>query len=224
MSIAPKCQCGHSKSRHYDTSVTGVDMTSCLRCDCSTYVPKRPLSSVRKTTTKPRKSMPRCRHCAHTFRAHCVFPKTGTLSAGCFRCACCPGYAAARRGSRASRRAPIVALRKTCNDLWSRCVRARPGGCECPREEHVGVYQGAHGFGKKSYPAVRHDLRNGWKLASGCHRFYTDHPIEWDEVMRSTRTPEVYAELRAKALAQVKPDLAAVAVELRAELARLGER
>lgn len=181
----------------------------------------------RRSAGTKRKIMPKCRHCGHSYLTHLMsggrpVQRTGSDGDACLRCgAVCPGYEAARRGSRANRRSPATALRKQANNLWSKCVTARPGDCECPRETHVGCFQAAHGFGKKAYPAVRHVLLNGWKLRSGCHRFYTGHPIEWDMFMRESLGQLAYDELRYLAVKNQRPPLEETIVKLRAELAKV---
>jgi hypothetical protein len=141
----------------------------------------------------------------------------------CVECVHCPGYAPAR-GIRQKRRSPLTALRTLAKDLWSKCVRSRPGGCECPREDHgAPIYQGCHGFGKKAYPGVRYLLINGWKLTNTCHRYFTGHPIEWDNLMRKDLGPLAYEELRRLALKNERVDLEATVASLKAELAALSE-
>jgi hypothetical protein len=225
--IAPKCVCGHSKAWHADEARESEFCPPfngrCVRCVCSLYRPKRSLrAKVSKPIPRkshPRKKVmpPRCKNCGHPHGKHA--PLT-SLTGGCLRCVACPGYEPAR-GVRQKRRGAVAAIRRMANDLWSKVVTSRPGGCECPRPEHNGPFQGAHGFGKKSYPAVRHLPINGWKLASGCHRFYTDHPIEWDEFMRQQLGPLAYEELRRLALKNEKPDLEETVRKLREELAKV---
>lgn len=150
---------------------------------------------------KPLNQRPRCKRCGHSAQSHSS-PKRGP--GVCF-CPSCTGYVPAR-GIRQQRRGTRAALQRRCNELWSLLVRSRPGGCECPKLEHgKGPFQGCHGFGKKAYPSVRHLLINGWKMTAGCHRWYTDHSIEWEMVMRSSLGDLAYEELRRLALLPAPP-------------------
>lgn len=108
---------------------------------------------------------------------------------------------------------------KRCDTLFSRLVRSR-GGCEirkmanCP----VGNLQCAHGFSRR-YRAVRWDERNAWSACAGCHMFFTHNPLAWDDWLRQTWGDDLYAELKAAALAGEKVDLEATQARLEARLA-----
>ena len=64
---------------------------------------------------------------------------------------------------------------------WSAAVKARDGGV-C---QHCGsdrALNGAHIFGKKAHPAVRHDVENGVTLCWPCHRWWAhQEPVEFSE-------------------------------------------
>lgn len=86
------------------------------------------------------------------------------------------------------RKPTLSQRRKALAKRWSELVRARPGPCEA-----VGLYiqcngpfQGAHGFNKKSYPAVRYLITNGFKICSAHHFWFHRHEIQWDDFMRET--------------------------------------
>lgn len=94
------------------------------------------------------------------------------------------------------RKTPIAAVKRRMDKNFSLYIRGR-GHCESGREKHAGVLQCAHGFSRR-YTATRWDTRNAWCLCAGCHKYYTHHPIEWDEWMRSRM--ENYEAIRLKAI------------------------
>lgn len=179
--------------------------------------PKRPIPRTSTKTKRSKGILPkkeRCKNCGGSFKSHdpeSILPNVY----GCYN------YHAAK-GKRQKKRSPTSVLREKCNKLWSLIVRSRDGDCECPRAEHNGVFQGCHGFGKKAYPAVRHLLINGWKMTSGCHRFYTSHSIEWDQVMRDDLGELAYQELRSEALRNQAPPLEDTYAKLAAEAKNRG--
>lgn len=98
-----------------------------------------------------------------------------------------------------------------CDVLFSKLVRA-PGRCViCGSSDRV---QCAHGFSRR-YRAVRWDRRNAWALCQAHHLFYTHRPLEWDTWLHEQWGDELYAEMRALALAGERLDLKALVAELK---------
>lgn len=102
------------------------------------------------------------------------------------------------------RRSGLTPMREA-DRLSSLIVRTR-GRCEartvakCPS----GPLQNAHGF-SRSYKAVRYDERNLFCLCQGCHKHYTDRPIEWNDWLLERWGADLYAEMRALALTHRVP-------------------
>jgi hypothetical protein len=86
----------------------------------------------------------------------------------------------ARDRARALKRATAEAYR-----IWSLIVRR---GRRCVAEgQYVrcgGALQGCHIFGKKAYPAVRWISANGLCCCAGHHRWFHQHPVEWEDLAR----------------------------------------
>ena len=112
-------------------------------------------------------------------------------------------------------------LTKACDTLFSKIIRAR-GCCEinhvtkCPS----GPLQCCHIF-SRSYRAVRFDERNAVAGCAGCHLFFTLNPEEWDDWRVEHLGIGLYEELRAKAMAGGRSDLAEVKAALEARLAEV---
>lgn len=165
--------------------------------------------------------MPRCRHCAHPFKAHDT-KTSATNVAACARCLSCPGYEPAR-GIRQKRRTPAAAVKRIADDLWTRLVHARPGGCEIQQyHAHTckGGYQGLHGI-PRTFNATRHLLINGFKGCAGVHKYFTERPEAWSALLLEAWGLETFRELWAHARASKPVDLDAVVINLRAQAARL---
>lgn len=113
----------------------------------------------------------------------------------------------AKRKKRAKRISPL----READRIFSARIRAR-GECENTGAEHKGSFQCAHGFSRR-YKAVRWDERNAFCLCAGCHWYFTNRPLEWDEWMRQ-RMGADYETVRLLAL---KTDT----VDVKAELERL---
>ena len=78
------------------------------------------------------------------------------------------------------------------------------GYCESDRPDHKGNLQCAHII-SRSYKAIRTDPDNALCLCQGCHMFYTNHVLEWEDWIDTT-FPGRRTELRVKALAYEKVD------------------
>ena len=89
------------------------------------------------------------------------------------------------------------------------------GMCESGRLEHKGNLQCAHGFSRR-YRTTRWDLKNAWCLCAGCHKYYTERPLEWDDWLIARWGRPTYEAMRFKALAGYKIDTKAVLAELKA--------
>ncbi len=78
---------------------------------------------------------------------------------------------------------------------FSKLVRAR-GACErCGRTEFL---QCAHIVSRR-YSSVRVDLSNALCLDARCHRYFTDHPVEWTEWLDRHIGRDEYLRLKARA-------------------------
>lgn len=74
---------------------------------------------------------------------------------------------------------------KDCDALFSKLVRSR-GRCEAQGLDTVkcgGMLQCAHIEGRRKM-VLRYDLLNSLCLCAGHHRYYTDYPIAWGELVR----------------------------------------
>lgn len=85
--------------------------------------------------------------------------------------------------------------------LHSLVVRAR-GACE--RCGSTSSLQAAHIVSRR-YSATRTDERNAWCLCASCHFFLTHNPFEHVVFAHRTIGEVVYAELREKALSNLRP-------------------
>lgn len=80
---------------------------------------------------------------------------------------------------------------------FSKLVRSR-GFCErCGRTEFL---QTAHIVSRR-YSATRTDLCNALCLDARCHRYFTDHPVEWTLWLENYIGLPEYLRLKDKALA-----------------------
>ena len=109
--------------------------------------------------------------------------------------------------------------RLRADTAFSKIIR-HPGKCaNCGSSEYL---QCAHGF-TRGYLAVRCDFRNAFPLCRGCHKYYTHHPIEWEDWCLDQWGLELWGDIRAKALTRVCPDWFEVAAELEARLKEIEE-
>jgi hypothetical protein len=72
------------------------------------------------------------------------------------------------------------------------------------RKTHIGVLQCAHLISRR-YLATRYSLMNAVTLCIGCHKYYTEHPLEWEDWCQEWWGPE-WSRLRMKAVAGGKVD------------------
>lgn len=88
-------------------------------------------------------------------------------------------------------------LKKIADDLFSKYIRARDGRCQkCGTDQNL---QCAHIF-SRGYGQIRYDLQNAVALCRGCHRFFTDRPIEWEFFIKEKIGVPMYENLKVKAL------------------------
>jgi hypothetical protein len=94
-------------------------------------------------------------------------------------------------------------IKKKCDDLWGKLVRAR-GRCErCGKTTNL---QAAHII-SRSHGKTRHLLENGVCLDAGCHIFWGHkNPDEFVDFIRETRGQDIYERLREIANGSEKPD------------------
>lgn len=86
--------------------------------------------------------------------------------------------------------------------LHAEIVRAR-GACEkCGKRTNL---QCAHIISRR-YANTRTDPENAFCLCAGCHRYFTDWPLEFQKFVEETIGIDKYAELRARALHPAKVD------------------
>lgn len=107
---------------------------------------------------------------------------------------------------------PMVA----CDILFGQIIRSR-GACESGRDNHKGVLQCAHGFSRR-YRATRWMEEQCWCLCAGCHMFFTQRPLEWDQWMRERLGGPFYESIRHEALFGPNPNLKETAERLRRRL------
>lgn len=99
--------------------------------------------------------------------------------------------------------------------LFSLIVRAR-GECEvkqvskCPS----GPLQCAHIFSRR-YRSIRFDEANALCACAGCHQWFTNRPLEWEDWLRARLGNDTYEWLRTRALTEPNPKLLAVIQRLR---------
>ena len=131
-----------------------------------------------------------------------------------------------KKGSRTSKRRKLrKASAQRCNDLWSRYIK-RHGVCEFIGEQiglevHTtckGSLQAMHGFGKKTYPAVRYAVWNGFCGCAAAHSYYTWREPEWQNVLRVRWGNEVYEQRLRDAILTRKHDFEEIAASLRMAL------
>ena len=96
--------------------------------------------------------------------------------------------------------------------IFGQIVRAPGYCCNCGSTDTI---QCAHGF-SRSYRSVRWDTRNAFPLCRACHFHFTQRPLEWDEWLRNKWGEDLYAEIRALALAGEKVDMPELIESLRA--------
>lgn len=128
-----------------------------------------------------------------------------------------PKPLARRATPRARRRGGRAALKRKCDQLWSRIIRASNGGrCKLAGQDHVrcgGPIQAAHCFGR-GHHSVRHELWNGWAICAGHHVYYTHHPEAWTVLLINAWGDAGYYGRHWRATDNIKPDYAAIAAEL----------
>lgn len=62
-------------------------------------------------------------------------------------------------------------------------VRGRVGDCESPRPHNCNHnWQWCHGI-SRSYHSTRWLLNNGFKMCNAEHKYFTHHPLEWDDFL-----------------------------------------
>lgn len=134
------------------------------------------------------------------------------------------------KGKRTSRRRKERKVtRNQCHTIWSLAVRARDKTCQAigetlGRQVHTcdsSVLQGAHGLGKKAYPAVRFKTWNGYALCPVAHVYYTWREPEWQNFLRKRWGNELYEQRLRDACQLAKYNLAEVRDALLNELAIL---
>lgn len=94
-------------------------------------------------------------------------------------------------------------LKKKCDDLWGKIIRAR-GKCErCGKTTGL---QAAHII-SRNYGKTRHLLENGVCLCNGCHIFWAHkEPDEFVDWIRETRGDNTFYRLRRIANQDGKAD------------------
>lgn len=83
-------------------------------------------------------------------------------------------------------------------------VRSR-GACEAVGRPHKGVLQWAH-IVSRSYHNTRWLESNALCLCAGCHKFYTDRPLEWEQFITQKFGERQYQSLKHFALSHEKVD------------------
>ena len=92
------------------------------------------------------------------------------------------------------------------DELYRQIIRSK-GFCErCGKRENL---QTAHII-SRSYHQVRHDLDNSFCLCDGCHRYFTNRPIEFETFVKSKIGEAHYQELKDRAIDYKKIDYKAV--------------
>lgn len=107
--------------------------------------------------------------------------------------------------------------RNKCDRLFSLLVRARDKVCcKCGTSQHL---QCAHIF-SRGYMNTRWDFRNAIALCSGCHKWFTHHPIEWEDFIIARVGEEEFYAVRALACrTDIKVDYDAVLKDLEERMA-----
>lgn len=103
--------------------------------------------------------------------------------------------------------------------LFSLIIRA-PGRCVIDGCGKTTGLQCSHGL-PRGYRATRWDERNSFCMCVGCHKYFTHHPIEWDNWLRMVWGEALYVELRETALAGGRTDFKTLLPHLRARHAEL---
>jgi hypothetical protein len=195
VSIAPKCECGHSRSNH--VLIPAADSRSdkwlaCKRrCECWNYTPKRPLSSVRTATPKK----PKC-ICGHAKKLHTC--AVGCTDDWCEKCGAeCQTYIASagpfvpsrsvrtsapKRKARPAkkRKTSLAAAKRTLWDYFAAYVKARDGNvcftcdafCEGASRHAGHMFAGRTG-------ALLYDPLVVYVQCAGCNRGRRGHAAEF---------------------------------------------
>lgn len=89
---------------------------------------------------------------------------------------------------------------KRIDDLIRPIVRNKPGECESPRP-HVcnHNWQWCHGL-SRGYHHTRWMLKNGFKMCKAEHKYFTEHPLEWEEHLENVWGEEGLREMKKIAL------------------------
>ena len=225
----PKCACGDKATEHAANMAPGSGLVFtitrglCMRCPCQSYRPSplRRQPVERKATSPKRKLMPKCKHCAYSYGRHAVaHGLEGVEAPYCKDSTACPGYAPAI-GIRQKRRTPAAAVKRIADDLWTRIVHARPGGCEIQQyhpHECSGGFQAMHGI-PRTFAATRWLPINGFKGCADIHKYYTHRPEMWALLLAFAWGHEPARELWTTARAMQPVDMDATVASLRSELA-----
>lgn len=83
----------------------------------------------------------------------------------------------------------VKSVRKSCDNLWSKIVRAM-GRCEkcgrIPGEGEINRLEAHHVYGRRNL-RLRWDVKNGVSLCHPCHRWAEEYPIEFTDWFRNYR-------------------------------------
>lgn len=92
-----------------------------------------------------------------------------------------------------------------CDRAFSLLIRS-VGYCEsCFRTPPNVQLQCAHIISRR-YSNTRADLRNAFSLCAGCHRRYTDHPLEFAKFVQRSWAASFYEEMYLKSQKTSKVD------------------
>ncbi len=100
-----------------------------------------------------------------------------------------------------------INYKKKCDELWSKVVRGRDGGCLLVGvgRKCSGVLHADHVINRWNH-TLRHDPRNGVALCAGHHLFWKpSHPVEYTEWFIKTY-PHRHAYLVKRRQVIEKPD------------------
>lgn len=103
-------------------------------------------------------------------------------------------------------------LRNKADKLFSKYIRQRDKECQASGN-HVGVLQCAHLISRR-YLATRFDDRNAVALCIGHHKFFTEHPIQWDTWCVFWLGLRPWESLREKAVVGGRPDYESIIEDL----------
>lgn len=109
----------------------------------------------------------------------------------------------------------LIPKKAYADALCGEIVRSR-GYCEVPRftkSNCKGNLQWAHIF-SRSYYQIRWDPNNALCMCAGHHMYFTQHPIEWEELVKRMIGEENYQALRKMALDYKKIDYGDIMYEL----------